>query len=97
MQKQAGEAGNRSPRVVLVGMMGTGKTTVGKLVAARLGCGIRRHRRRGRVESWYLRAGRVLVAREEAFRQSESEALEVLLAREGLRRWERCLASRTAR
>jgi shikimate kinase len=37
MPKPAHEAPRRSSRLVLVGMMGSGKTTVGKLVADRLG------------------------------------------------------------
>ena len=37
MPKQADEDPGRSSRIVLVGMMGSGKTTVGRLVASQLG------------------------------------------------------------
>jgi shikimate kinase len=83
VQKLAGEAGNRSPRVVLVGMMGSGKTTVGRLVAARLGSGFADTDEE--VESRVgISVQEVFSSRgEEGFRRSETEALEVLLAQGG--------------
>lgn len=74
-------AGNR--RIVLVGMMGSGKTTVGRVLASRLRCDLLDtdavvEAREGRtVRDIFAADG------EEAFREIESEVLGELLSRPG--------------
>jgi shikimate kinase len=80
VQKQAGERGAHCPRVVLVGMMGSGKTTVGRLIAARLRSGFADTD--DEVESSAGMSVQEMFARsgEEGFRRAESDALGVLLS-----------------
>ena len=74
-------AGNR--RIVLVGMMGSGKTTVGRVLASRLRCDLLDtdavlEAREGRtVRDIFATDG------EEVFREIESEVLSELLAQPG--------------
>ncbi len=70
---------HRRRHVVLVGMMGSGKTTVGRRVASRLGrpfldADVELEQRSGRsVREWFAEAG------ESAFRDAESATLAALL------------------
>jgi shikimate kinase len=83
--KQADDGAGRASRVVLIGMMGSGKTTVGRLVAARLGSGFADTDEE--VESFAGISVPEIFERdgEAAFRRAETEALETLLARSGSR------------
>ena len=74
-------AGNR--RIVLVGMMGSGKTTVGRVLASRLRCDLLDTD--AVVEAREGRTVRDIFAAdvEEAFREIESEVLSELLSRPG--------------
>jgi shikimate kinase len=83
--KQADDGAGRASRVVLVGMMGSGKTTVGRLVAARLGSGFSDTDEE--VESFAGISVPEMFERdgEAAFRRAETEALETLLRRNGSR------------
>lgn len=83
MQKPAGDGASHCRRVVLVGMMGSGKTTVGRLVAARLGSGFADTD--DQVESSAGVSVAEMFARsgEGVFRRAESDALGVLLAADG--------------
>jgi shikimate kinase len=83
--KQADDGAGRASRVVLIGMMGSGKTTVGRLVAERLGSGFADTDEE--VESFAGISVPEMFERdgEAAFRRAETEALETLLARSGSR------------
>jgi shikimate kinase len=76
--KQAGDG--QAPRVVLVGMMGSGKTTVGRLVAARLESSFSDTDEEVEafagvsVQQMFERSG------EAAFRRAETDALTTVLA-----------------
>jgi shikimate kinase len=80
VQKQGGDGSGRALRVVLVGMMGSGKTTVGKLVASRLGCGF--SDTDDEVELNACLTVREIFERsgESVFRHAEAEALSALMA-----------------
>ncbi|MFZ0664770.1 MAG: shikimate kinase [Acidimicrobiales bacterium] len=79
MQKRADEV----PRVVLVGMMGSGKTTVGKLLAQRLGGQFADSDEEIESSRGMTIAQIFETDGEEGFRRIESEVLLSLLARDG--------------
>jgi shikimate kinase len=85
VSKQADDGSHKTPRFVLVGMMGSGKTTVGSLLADRLGSGFSDTDEEVEsiagvsVQEMFEKSG------EAAFRRAESEALATLLAPDGPR------------
>lgn len=83
MPKRADDGSRTTSRIVLVGMMGSGKTTVGRLVADRLGSGFSDTDEEVEafagvsVQEMFERSG------EAAFRRAETEAVAALLAPDG--------------
>jgi shikimate kinase len=70
-------------RLLLVGMMGAGKTTVGRLVADRLGCPYLDSDAQVEADTGRTVADLFATAGEPAFREAESAALREALARPG--------------
>jgi shikimate kinase len=78
--KQADDEPDQTPRLVLVGMMGSGKTTVGRLVASRLGVQFADTDEVIEASSSHSVKELFGIRGEAAFRREESAALATLLA-----------------
>lgn len=83
MPKTSGDGPRPSPRLVLVGMMGSGKTTVGRLVAARLGVSFADSDEEIETSTGQSVSDLFSVQGEPAFRHRESEVLGALLGPDG--------------
>ena len=83
MPKLADDDPGQAPRLVLVGMMGSGKTTVGRLVASRLGVPFADTDEAIEASTGKSVKELFAVRGEAAFRHEESAALATLLAPDG--------------